>query len=266
MSTLSPEEFKNFRPISNLRFVLKIIEKCVAAQLIKYLDANCLGEVFQFAYREFHSTETTLIILPLPLLSIIRKQIYFCFCTYGLLLILLIMLFSFRVFQNALASTVLGYSGSSHIFLIAHSSSRWMGFHLIIIFCSLMFLKDLFLNCYYIQFIRPHWETLPGLMVSTFTSTLTTRNSTLRLKAPLFLIGIAAFPAWLLVLIILTPGCCVINWNWTWTRQRCWSYPLPIDLILPYLPLLYVTKWYPARLKLVTLVLLFISPCPWFLM
>ena len=64
-------------------------------------------------------------------------------------------------------------------------------------------------------------------------------NSTLRLKALLFLIGIAAFPGWMLVLLILTPGCCVISWNWTRTRQICWSYPLLIDLILSYLPLLY---------------------------
>ena len=57
----SPEEFKNFRPISNLRFTSKIIDKCVSTQLIKYLNANCLGEVFQSAYREFHSTKTALI-------------------------------------------------------------------------------------------------------------------------------------------------------------------------------------------------------------
>lgn len=67
-----------------------------------------------------------------------------------------------------------------------------------------------------------------------------------QLYALLFLIGIAAFPGCLLVLLILTPGCCVISWNWTRTRQRCWSYPLLIDVILPYLPLLYVEKWYPA--------------------
>ena len=57
----SPEEFKNFTPISNLRFISKIIEKCMATQLSKYLDANCLGEVFQSAYKGFHSTETALI-------------------------------------------------------------------------------------------------------------------------------------------------------------------------------------------------------------
>ena len=38
--SLSPEEFKNFRPISNLSFLSKVIEKCVAKQLIDYLDTN----------------------------------------------------------------------------------------------------------------------------------------------------------------------------------------------------------------------------------
>ena len=76
------------------------------------------------------------------------------------------MLFSFHVFQNALASTVLCYNGSTHILLIAHSMSRWMGLLLIITFCSLVFLKDLFLDRYYIPFIRLHLETLLGLMVS----------------------------------------------------------------------------------------------------
>ena len=175
------------------------------------------------------------------------------------------MLFSFHVFQNALASTVLCYNGSTHILLIAHSMSRWMGLLLIITFCCLVFLKDLFLDRYFIPFTRLHSETMLGLMVSTSTSMLMTHNSTLRLKAILFLIGIAAFPGWLLVLLILTPGCCVISWNWTRTRQICWSYPLLIDLILPYLPLLYVEKWYSAHLKLITLVLLLISPFPWFM-
>ena len=123
-STLSLEDFNNFGPVSNLCFVSNIIEKCVAMQLIKYLDAICRGEVFQFAYKEFHSTKTPLIRVfnILLLLFIIRDKLYFCFWTYWLLLMMLIILFSFHVFQNALESTVLCYNGSTHIFLIAHSS------------------------------------------------------------------------------------------------------------------------------------------------
>ena len=52
------------------------------------------------------------------------------------------MLFSFHVFQNSLALTVLCYNGSTHILLIEHSTSRWMGLFLIITFCRLVFLKE----------------------------------------------------------------------------------------------------------------------------
>ena len=47
---LDTDEFKNFRPISNLRFMSKITEKVVATQLIEYLDKNNLSELFQSAY------------------------------------------------------------------------------------------------------------------------------------------------------------------------------------------------------------------------
>ena len=59
--SLSPDEFKNFRPISSLSFLSKVNEKCVAKQLIAYLDANNLNVIYQSAYRKLHSTETALI-------------------------------------------------------------------------------------------------------------------------------------------------------------------------------------------------------------
>ena len=60
-STLDFEEFKNFRLVSNLMFILKIIERPVAFQLNNHLDANGLNEVFQSDYKKQHSTETALL-------------------------------------------------------------------------------------------------------------------------------------------------------------------------------------------------------------
>ena len=60
-SNLDTDEFKNFRPISNPRFLSKIVEKVVAVQLIEYLEVNGLNERFQSAYKKFHSTETALL-------------------------------------------------------------------------------------------------------------------------------------------------------------------------------------------------------------
>ena len=52
--SLDYREFKNFRPIYNLQFLGKIIEKFVADQLINYLDDNNLQEVYQSAYKRRH--------------------------------------------------------------------------------------------------------------------------------------------------------------------------------------------------------------------
>jgi hypothetical protein len=52
---------KNYRPVSNLPYVSKIIEKIVDSRLEGYLTANELHDPHQSAYRKFHSTETALI-------------------------------------------------------------------------------------------------------------------------------------------------------------------------------------------------------------
>ena len=44
-----------------MSFLSKVIEKCVAKQLIDYLDTNDLHVIYQSAYRKLHSTETALI-------------------------------------------------------------------------------------------------------------------------------------------------------------------------------------------------------------
>ena len=58
---LDHQHCRNFRPISNLTFLSKVIEKVVVLQLVDYNDSNGLCEMFQSAYRANHSTETALI-------------------------------------------------------------------------------------------------------------------------------------------------------------------------------------------------------------
>ena len=48
--------FQNFRPVSNLKFLSKLVERAVFVQLNEYLVENELHEVFQSAYKSFHST------------------------------------------------------------------------------------------------------------------------------------------------------------------------------------------------------------------
>ena len=59
--SLSPDELKNFRPVSNLPFLSKVLEKVVLVQLKKHLIDNNLYELYQSAYRQFHNTETALL-------------------------------------------------------------------------------------------------------------------------------------------------------------------------------------------------------------
>src|SRR6218665_466697 len=51
----------NYRPIANVSFLSKIIEKIVAGQLTAYLDRNNLLPPCQSGFRKFHSTETLLL-------------------------------------------------------------------------------------------------------------------------------------------------------------------------------------------------------------
>jgi hypothetical protein len=60
-NSLEYEEYTNFRPISNLKFLFKVIEKVAAGQLLEHLANNNLEEPFQSAYKRFHSAETTLL-------------------------------------------------------------------------------------------------------------------------------------------------------------------------------------------------------------
>ena len=55
------ELFQNFRPISNLKVVSKLVEKAAAIQLTDHVMSHHLDETFQSAYKNFHSTETALV-------------------------------------------------------------------------------------------------------------------------------------------------------------------------------------------------------------
>ena len=60
-SNLDSSVLNNFRPISNLPFLSKILEKIVFKQLNNFLDANCAFDTFQSGFRSNHSTETALV-------------------------------------------------------------------------------------------------------------------------------------------------------------------------------------------------------------
>ena len=51
----------NYRPVSNIPFIAKVIESVVASKFKDYLDTHELNESLQSAYRKGHNTKTALL-------------------------------------------------------------------------------------------------------------------------------------------------------------------------------------------------------------
>ena len=60
-NNLDASQLKNFRPVSNLPYLSKLLERVVQTQLQQFLDEHNMMPTNQSAYRKFHSTETALL-------------------------------------------------------------------------------------------------------------------------------------------------------------------------------------------------------------
>ena len=61
ISHLDKNELKSYRPVSNIPFLSKIIEKAAIEQISNHMTENDMHEPFQSAYRKNFSTETALL-------------------------------------------------------------------------------------------------------------------------------------------------------------------------------------------------------------
>ena len=59
-SGLDKDNLSNYRPVTNLSYLSKIMERAILDQLVSFLDEAGVVPRYQSAYREFHSTETAL--------------------------------------------------------------------------------------------------------------------------------------------------------------------------------------------------------------
>ena len=119
-SNLDLHVLKNYRPVSNLGFVSKVIEKVVASQLTSYLDNHNLAEPCQSAYRKGHSTETALLCVQNDIIHAIGEQ-------KAVLLVLLDLSAAFDTVNHALLIDTLsqfGVSGSALMWFSSYLDSR----------------------------------------------------------------------------------------------------------------------------------------------
>ena len=77
--TLDKDQLSNYRPISNLSLISKIIERVVKSRLTDYLSSNNnLLNPHQSAYCKHHSTETALAYIHDHLINAIGSQKISC--------------------------------------------------------------------------------------------------------------------------------------------------------------------------------------------
>ena len=60
-ASLPVENLKNYRPVSGLSFISKLVERVVAKQLVDHIHQHDLDNSYQSAYKPGHSTETALL-------------------------------------------------------------------------------------------------------------------------------------------------------------------------------------------------------------
>ena len=70
---LDSEILKNYRPVANLSFISKIIEKAIATQIHSHLINNDIVDNFQSTYKTGHSCETALLRVYNDIITIIGR-------------------------------------------------------------------------------------------------------------------------------------------------------------------------------------------------
>uniref|UniRef100_A0AAR2L787 Reverse transcriptase domain-containing protein n=1 Tax=Pygocentrus nattereri TaxID=42514 RepID=A0AAR2L787_PYGNA len=124
---LDPCELANYRPISNLPFIAKILEKIVFKQLCSYLQNNSIHEVFQSGFRQNHSTETALLRVTNDLLSALNRG-------STAILVLLDLSAAFDTIDHAILlnrlENLIGIKGSALTWFKSYLSDRYQCVHL----------------------------------------------------------------------------------------------------------------------------------------
>ena len=149
--------FKNFRPVSNLSFVSKLIERAAFNQIHGHLVRNNLYPVAQSAYRRNHSTETALLKVMNDILLNMNKQ-------HVTILVLLDLSAAFDTVDHSILlnrlSSKLGLNGTAlgfdFICLAVPSESLIGELYLISLIFGMVFLNARVLARFSLQFMQAH--------------------------------------------------------------------------------------------------------------
>lgn len=150
--------FKSFRPVSNLSFVAKLIERAVFNQIHGHLICNNLYPVAQSAYRRNHSTETALLKVMNDFLLNMNKQ-------HVTILVLRDLSAAFDTVDHSILlnrlSSKLGLNGTAipdfDLTRLAVPSECLFGeLYLISLTCGMVFLKARVLAHFSLQFMQAH--------------------------------------------------------------------------------------------------------------
>jgi len=141
--TLDPSELGSYRPISNLSFISKMLERLVDHRFVKHTDKHDSISSTQSAYRTNYSTETVLVRLHNDIVTAIDRD------DVGAL-ILLDLSAAFDTVDHTIIRDVLrkrfGIEGGAlewmaSIWIIGARSSQWVQTYLPFIRCPVVFHK-----------------------------------------------------------------------------------------------------------------------------
>lgn len=123
---LDPDDPKSYRPISNLPFIGKVIERVVCARINAHMTDHRLYEDYQSAYRPLHSTETVLLSVQGDLLKALDQQ-------NGVLMVLLDLTAAFdTVSHDALLAVLrqkIGFEGTALQWIKSYLTGRSQTVH-----------------------------------------------------------------------------------------------------------------------------------------
>ncbi len=124
--SLDPDCLSHYRPVSNIPFVAKLVEKAVSKQYLAHLEINCVNNTFQSAYKAHHSTETALVRVQNDVLQAVDRK-------GGVILVLLDLSAAFDIIDHELLLCMLerqmGVTGTALAWFRSYLSGRTQSVH-----------------------------------------------------------------------------------------------------------------------------------------